>query len=139
MSRWAIWLDIEGFSNLYRRNENCALLSLGALMEALYCVASGAFGEDDKRLFIHQFGDGFVVVSGFSENSSTRPIAISIAVMRHLLCKGIASKASISGGKFGDIRSCYPKVVMKKASQDSRRAPPVSDLVYSGCPGLAVP
>jgi hypothetical protein len=120
MNRWAIWVDIEGFSDLYNRDEVCALRSLGALMEALYNVASHAFRGDDERLFIHQFGDGFVVVSDFPESSPTRPIAISIAVMRHLLCKGIASKASISAGKFEDIRSCYPKVVME-ASMDGRR------------------
>ncbi len=106
MSRWAIWVDIEEFSDLYRRHESCAIQSLGALMEALYYVASRAFCGDDERLFIHQFGDGFVVVSDFPKNSPKRPVAISIAVMRHLLCKGTASKASISGGKFEYIGSC---------------------------------
>jgi hypothetical protein len=99
-------VDIEGLSDLYRRHESCAIHFLGALMETLYYVASRAFCGDDERLFIHQFGDGFVVVSDFPKDSPKRPVAISMAVMRHLLCRGTASKASIPGGKFEDIGSC---------------------------------
>jgi len=117
--RWAIWIDIEGFSKLFKKNETQAILSLGELMEALYKIGFSVFNRQDERLFIHQFGDGFVIVSDFAEASPNRPIAICITLMRHLLSKGFVSKSSISIGSFADISSCYPRSVLN-ASQDRR-------------------
>jgi hypothetical protein len=119
LNRWAIWIDIEGFSNIFKRNETQAIRALGELMEALYRIGSSIFSKDGERLFIHQFGDGFVIVSDFTENSPDRPIAICISLMRHLLSKGFVSKSSISTGSFSDISSCYPQEVLD-ASQDRR-------------------
>ena len=118
-TRWAIWIDIEGFSQLFRIDESRAIFALGALMKALYKIGFCVFSGEGERLFIHQFGDGFVIVSDFSEDSPNRPIGICIAIMRHLLSKGIAGKASISGGSFADISGCYPQIVLE-ASQDRR-------------------
>jgi hypothetical protein len=36
--------------------------------------------------------------------------------MRHLLKKGVATKAAISAGDFADISGCYPKEVMSVAT-----------------------
>ena len=111
-NRWAIWVDIEGFRKKYERHEdedekrdkkvpNPAINELCDLTEALFRIGDRVFSEHGERLFIHQFGDGFVVVSDFQEESPNRPIDICIALMRHLLSKGIVSKASISGGSWG--------------------------------------
>jgi hypothetical protein len=72
-----------------------------------------------ERLFIHQFGDGFVVVSDFMEPNPQRPIAICLTVMRYLIGRGVATKAAISGGDFADISSCYRETVLA-ASHDRR-------------------
>jgi hypothetical protein len=118
-NRWAIWIDIEGFSDLFKINEPRAILALGELMEALYKIGSSVFDRYGDRLFIHQFGDGFVIISDFYEETPYRPIVISIVFMRHLVSKGFVCKSSISTGSFADISSCYPKKVLE-ASQDRR-------------------
>jgi hypothetical protein len=117
MNRWSIYIDVEGFSEIYRRGQGPAVQALGGLMEALFLVASKKFSTAPERLFMHQFGDGFVVVSDFMEPDPQRPIAICLAVMRHLIGRGVTTKAAISGGDFADISSCYPETVMT-ASRD---------------------
>ena len=119
MNRWSIYIDVEGFSEIYKRRQRDAILALGELMEALFFVASKKFSTAPERLFMHQFGDGFVVVSDFIEPTPQRPIAICLAIMRHLIGRGVATKAAISGGDFADISSCYPERVLA-ASQDRR-------------------
>lgn len=114
-NRWSIWIDVEGFSNLYRLNSNRAIQHLSYLMESLYRIGIHVFGNSSNRLFIHQFGDGFIVVSDFPEPNPTRPLAICIAVMRHLLKKGVLTKAAVSSGDFADISSCFPEEVIKAA------------------------
>jgi hypothetical protein len=114
-NRWSIWIDVEGFSNLYRKKSSQAILHLNELMASLYRIGVHVFSESPDRLFIHQFGDGFIVVSDFPEKEPTRPIAI----MRHLLKKGVTTKAAIAAGDWGDISSCYPDEVIKVA-QDRR-------------------
>lgn len=117
-SRWSIWIDIEGFSTLYNKNVPKAITALSKLTEAVYLVGSKLFSNYPMRLFIHQFGDGFVIVSDLDESSPKRPIAISIAIMRHLLKQGIITKSAISSGDFSDIRSCYPDSVMKNVTDN---------------------
>lgn len=107
-SRWSIWIDIEGFSSLYPEREQEALMRLGSLMSALYRIGSKVFVKPQERLFIHQFGDGFIVVSEFEESTPDRPVALAIAVMRHVLCAGGIAKAAVSAGTFADVRSQYP-------------------------------
>jgi len=116
-NRWSIWIDVEGFSDLYKCNSAKAIQHLSFLMEALYKVGVHVFRKSPERLFIHQFGDGFIVVSDFPERSPNRPLGICIAIMRHLLKKGVITKSAISAGDFSDISSCYPEAVIN-ASQD---------------------
>jgi len=85
-------------------------------MEALYKVG---LSQSQDRLFIHQFGDGFLVVSDFPEKTAERPLAICVAVMRHLIARGVATKAGISAGGFADIFSCYPPAI-QEAAKDHR-------------------
>ena len=110
--RWSIWIDVEGFSNRYINDSSQAILYLSELMASLYRIGIHVFSESPDRLFIHQFGDGFIVVSDFPEREPTRPLAICIAIMRHLLKRGVATKAAIAAGDWGDISSCYPDEVM---------------------------
>jgi hypothetical protein len=118
-NRWSIWIDVEGFSNRYKEDSSQAIVSLNELMSSLYRIGVHIFSESPDRLFIHQFGDGFIVVSDFPEREPTRPIEICIAIMRHLLKRGVATKAAISAGDWGDISSCYPEEV-SSVTQDRR-------------------
>jgi hypothetical protein len=119
MDRWGFYIDVEGFSAIYRNDKARAICVLNELMEALYKVGSTVFSESPDRLFIHQFGDGFVVVSDFPEKTAERPLAICMAIMRHLIARGVATKAGISAGDFADIFSCYPPAI-QEAAEDHR-------------------
>ena len=85
--RWSIWIDVEGFAPRYNENSCQAILFLNELMASLYRIGTHVFSEPPDRLFIHQFGDGFIIVSDFPEKEPTRPINICMAIMRHLLKK----------------------------------------------------
>ena len=124
--RWAISIDIEGFSKHYEYSEDrktYAILALGELMNSVFRVGSQCFpGTPEKnfseRLFAHQYGDGFLVCSDFPEPDGSRAIAIAVAIMRHMTLKGYATKAAISTGDLSDIRGCYPKPM--RDAQDER-------------------
>jgi len=110
VGRWAIYIDLEGFSKLYDK-EAQILLSLGDLMEGIYQIGCLCYPEPPDRLFAHQTGDGFVIVSEFPETTLDRPIAIALALLRHVAMSGRFAKASVAEGEFGDIKSCYPEAV----------------------------
>lgn len=113
--RWSIYIDLEGFGHLYGK-EDQALLSLGELMEGIFRVGCHCYPETPDRLFAHQLGDGFVIVSEFPETTLDRPIAVAIALLRHVAQSGRFAKAAVSEGQFADIRSCYPASVLAAAS-----------------------
>ena len=114
--RWGISIDIEGFSNLYEYNEAAqskAIWGLHQLMDAVIKVGQKVYpGDPNKiywdRIFAHQFGDGFILISNFEEPDPSRCIAIAISLTRHMLLQGFATKAAISTGGMSDINGCYP-------------------------------
>lgn len=101
-TRWGIYIDIEGFGAQYDQTMK-ALLPLNALMDGIFKIGERKYNDDVTRLFAHQFGDGFVVVSCFEEKSLDRPVAIAISLMQHVLAAGGLAKASIAEGGFSDI------------------------------------
>jgi hypothetical protein len=115
--RWVIYVDIEGFGVLYGRDKQ-VLLSLGDLMEAIFLIAEKFCNESPDRIFAHQTGDGFVIVSEFGAESLELPIAISIALLRHVAAHGRFAKASIGEGDFADITGLYPESVLKARLKD---------------------
>ncbi|WP_425056298.1 hypothetical protein [Pseudomonas abyssi] len=114
--RWGISIDIEGFSNLYEHSEAAqtkAIWGLHQLMDAVIKVGQKVYpGDPDRnywdRIFAHQFGDGFILVSNFEEPDPSRCIAIATSLTRHMLLQGFATKAAISTGGMSDINGCYP-------------------------------
>ena len=118
-NRWAINIDVEGFSTNYEHSEDrktFAILALAELMDSIVKIGRRCFpGDPDKnysdRLFAHQFGDGFIICPDFSKQDATRTISIAVAIMRHMIIKGYATKAAISTGNMSDIKGCYPKSV----------------------------
>ena len=106
-NRWSIYIDIEGFGDLYEKDDQI-LLSLGDLMEGIYLIGLHCYTDTPNRIFAHQTGDGFAIVSEFGASSLEIPVAIAIALMRHVSVRGRFAKATIGEGGFGDISGCYP-------------------------------
>jgi hypothetical protein len=117
--RWGLNIDVEGFSALYEYSEDGktkAIFALRDLMQAIISIGRLTYPGDptnneSDRIFAHQFGDGFILVSNFEEIDATRCVSIGIALMRHMTMKGHATKVAISTGGMSDIKGCYPKVV----------------------------
>ncbi len=124
--RWGISIDVEGFSKNYEYSEErktFAILALAELMNAIVNIGRLCFpGNPDSnfsdRIFVHQFGDGFIICSDYPEKDASRAISIATALMRHMILKGFATKAAISSGDMSDIKGCYPKSV--RDNQDER-------------------
>lgn len=118
MRRWAIYIDIEGFSAMYPNNEARAIVALGAVMEGIYFIGTTVCAETPNRLFVHQTGDGFVIVSEFAQGRPQLPVAIAAILMRRALLAGCLTKAGISEGEFADIQGCYPEVIQRNSDTD---------------------
>jgi len=119
VGRWAISIDLEGFGHLYDK-ENLVLQSLGELMEGIFRIGVQYYPESPDRIFAHQLGDGFVIVSEFQEDTLDRPVAIALALLRHVSHIGRYAKATIAEGGFEDIQSCYPSTIVEAAGSDKR-------------------
>lgn len=119
IGRWAINIDLEGFGHLYDK-EDLVLLSLGELMEGIYRIGVQCYPESPDRIFAHQLGDGFIIVSDFPEESFERPVAIALSLLRHVANSGRYAKATISDGEFADILSCYPSLITNAVGSDKR-------------------
>lgn len=117
--RWAISIDLEGFEHLYDK-EHLVLRSLGELMEGIFRIGVQYYPESPDRIFAHQIGDGFIIVSDFPEATLDRPVAIALSLLRHVANSGRYAKAAIAEGEFADIQSCYPSCILNAAGSDKR-------------------
>jgi len=107
---WAIYIDIEGFSSKYSKG-NDALIALKELMRAIYRIGKFVFPEPPNRLFAHQIGDGFVIISDFHEPNLDRAISIGIVLMKYVTGFNLLARCTIAEGGFSDITGCYPREV----------------------------
>lgn len=103
---------------MYSNDEVRAIGGLGAIMEGIYRVGTTVCAEMPNRLFVHQTGDGFAIVSEFAQGRPQLPVAIAAVLMRLALSAGCLTKAGISEGEFADIRSCYPDVISCHSDSD---------------------
>ena len=108
---WCIYIDILGFSNLWESDLREALKPLNEMMLAIYKIGVNVYPCPGDRLFVHQMGDGFAILSDFREDSLERPIAIATALMRCVAATGKFASAAIAEGGFSDIQGCYPEEV----------------------------
>lgn len=69
MNRWSLFVDIEGFSKFYPEQMSQALHPFCDMMEGIYSIGSAVCPDTPHRLFAHQLGDGFIIVSEFAERS----------------------------------------------------------------------
>ena len=118
MERWAIYIDIEGFSILWE-TENQVIKSLRELMRAIFRVGRQFYPDSPDRLFTHQLGDGFLIVSDFHEENLERAITIAVALMQHVAACGWLTKSAIAEGELSDIQGCYPGEVMDELEGDN--------------------
>jgi len=82
-------------------------------MEAVFLIGQNCYPKRTERIFAHQIVDGFIIVSGFGGDTFEMPVAVSIALLRHVAAggKGFA-KASIGEGDSADYTGCYPQQVL---------------------------
>jgi hypothetical protein len=113
MKSWAIYIDIEGFSEVYLQNRVHAIGGLRALMEGIYAIGTTVCADTPDRLFVHQISDGFLISSEFGRGSPHLPIAIAVILMRKALLAGCLTKAGISEGEGADIQGCYPDAIIQ--------------------------
>ena len=105
-NRWAIFIDIEGFSCF--KSESDFNRSVETILCDLYLIGSKIYRESPERLFAHQMGgDGFVIVSEFAEKDLSHPISIAIILLRSLVLHGFIGKAGISVGNFANVSGCW--------------------------------
>jgi hypothetical protein len=118
--RWCIYIDMEGFSALYDK-ENQIVLSLAEMMRAIYHIGTLAYPSEGDRLFVHQTGDGFAVQSDFHESCSMRAISIATVILRHVASTARFARAAIAEGDIADIVGCYPKEILNgRINEDER-------------------
>ncbi len=116
-NRWAIHIDIEGFSTLCREG-NDAMRGLNKLMLGIHRIGKNVFPEPPDRLFVHQLGDGFLIVSDFHEENLNRAASIATVLMKFITSFDIFCRATITEGGLSDIKGCYSNEVMNECHKD---------------------
>jgi hypothetical protein len=117
-NRWAILIDIEGFSALYPSGD-AALWALRQLMVGIHRIGDRKYTKAGERLFAHQLGDGFLIASDFHEEYLDRPINLAIVLMRFITNFKIYSRSTIAEGGLSGITGCYDKEVMDRCVKNS--------------------
>ncbi len=129
MDRWVIYLDIEGFQNLYfppnRPLAHDLLTGLVRdawfIIEKIYPEPNLFFGDATFSLMAHQFGDSIIITPGITGKDVLRifkPICISIALMRTTAMSGGFAKAAISHGDMADFKGCFPDEIRDKIDEN---------------------
>lgn len=116
-NRWAIYIDIEGFSALYPEG-NEALWALNKLMLAIHRIGESVYPEPPDRLFVHQLGDGFLIVSDYHEENLERAASIATLLMKFITSYGVFARGSIAEGGLSGITGCYSNEVMNECDKD---------------------
>jgi len=119
LKSWAIYIDVEGFSNNYKHGgiqRGHVFDGLRSLTEAIHGIGAKVCLERDKRLCAYQAGDAFFIDSEYG--SPNVPIAIAIILMRSALLAGALTKAGISEGDCVDIRGLRSEVIRVNAKGD---------------------
>lgn len=96
---------------MMQRNKNVCCSPYLVTMKGIYRIGTQRFSQTPNRLFAHQLGDGFVIVSEFEAQSLETPLAIAILLMRFVLISGGVTKSAISEGSFANIKGCYPDCI----------------------------
>jgi hypothetical protein len=145
--KWAIYIDVEGFGTLLKSDDpnkvGRALQGLRRLTTALFNVAATAYpgrdpGNPFERLFMHQFGDGYLIWPDFCEDELERPILICVAIMRSLICAGIAIKTAISFGSLSDLFGIYGADIRNRVDNRGNARPGHGLMTFTPALGTAL-
>lgn len=123
MRRLAVYLDIEGFSAIYRASEARGYESLRRLMLGVYEIYSRFTGKPADRLFAHQFSDGFLLLQDDWRPSVDRGLAGAIGLLRYLLNWGFVGRAGVATGGFSDISTLIDAVKTEANARNPDRDP----------------
>lgn len=115
--RWGIWVDVEGFSNLWSAGD-LALRGLGQLTQLIFEIGRKCYPRDGDRIFAHQIGDGFYIASDVHEESLDRCAALAIVLMRGMTDIGCVARAAIAEGDMADYSGCRPREVQAEAHRN---------------------
>ncbi len=113
---WCIYIDVEGFSALLDKDHVRAYRALGEMMRAIFRIGRYCYAPlSPDLLCAYQFGDGFVIMSDWHEQSLDRCVAVAGAIMCHVAgASGCYTRAAIAEGELADIQGCYPDEVMQE-------------------------
>lgn len=112
-ARWAIHIDVEGFGVKWDDTMD-AFAGINALMLGIFRIGEFVYPDPPRRLFAHQFGDGFLITSDYPEHTFNRAAQIAIGLLRFVLSNGAIAKAAISEGDLSDIVGCYPSEINRR-------------------------
>ena len=112
-----IYLDIEGFSEIYKKNEGKAYDILSELVSDIYHIMTRIFHDTTRSisearlsLITYHLGDAFFISPGplgWDLNLEI-PLSISITLMKALSRIGAFAKTAISYGNMVDYSSIFP-------------------------------
>jgi hypothetical protein len=112
--RRALYVDVEGFGSKWNETTMEAFRGINTLMDGIFRIGSRCYPDPPSRLFAHQFGDGFLVISDFHEAMLDRVALVGIALLRQLLSVGEVAKCSMDEGEISDVENCYPQSIRKQ-------------------------
>lgn len=112
---FALYLDIEGFSNRFKFGGKQGIIDL---TNDLYELGKNIF----EFLSIVQFGgDGFLIKEIFDyQNSIKRFIDIAAALQQIILIRGNTGRVKISCGNLPDIKCLYSEGIQKELDLNNR-------------------
>ncbi|HUJ09378.1 MAG TPA: hypothetical protein VL171_05070 [Verrucomicrobiae bacterium] len=121
--RWALWIDLEGFSEFHAEDRAPSLLS--DLAFDLYEIGCGYCDNADRdgiAVFVHQFGDGFILYPFNYEHSLERPVAVAVAAMLATASRGGWLRTAISYGGLSDVVGWHHKEIQECVRREKNLA-----------------
>lgn len=115
--RWGIWIDVEGFSNLWSAGD-LARRGLNQLMGLIFAIGRQCYPLEPERLFAHHMGDAFYIASSFNEHCLDRCASIAITLMRGMTEIGCVARASIAEGSIADYSGTRPREIQEAGAHD---------------------
>lgn len=106
-----MFIDVEGFSSLYRNKDADSIHGLSDLMEGIITIGRAVSKLGLTRIFAHQFGDGFVITEDCSSKIG-RMASVAMALHQFVLIKaGHFCRSALEKGELSGVVGCYPKAV----------------------------
>ncbi len=86
-------------------------------MDDLYKIGTRIYTDYTDRLFVYQFGDGFIVCPQGGDENLERPVSIAIATLQAAVLREGVARAAISQGEIADILGCYSQEIQRNLKE----------------------